>query len=208
MFPIPFNFPFRKKDGSITTMDDAISSGGGSYTLPTASAETKGGVKVGSGLTMDGETLKNTNPTPFTLPTASAETLGGVKVGSGLSIDEGVLSTAGGGGGTKLYYKDFPFDGKFTRTELIASSGIWLYTKYTGATNINVNGYIAVRAEPLVNISPTNFCFNEVHKNDTEFTTRAWGVTFMTNHPTNLAGGFNYQFRVYYVKESDTEQLT
>lgn len=60
MFPIPFNFPFRKKDGSITTMDDAISSGGGSYTLPTASADTKGGVKVGAGLTMDGETLKVT----------------------------------------------------------------------------------------------------------------------------------------------------
>lgn len=98
MFPIPFNFPFRKKDGSIVSISKAIEDGG-SYTLPTASADTKGGVKVGTGLTMDGETLKNSNPTPYTLPTASAETKGGVKVGDGLNIDEnGVLSTSGGGG--------------------------------------------------------------------------------------------------------------
>lgn len=100
MFPIPFNFPFRKSNGDVTTIDDAISSGGGGgYTLPTASAFTKGGVKIGSGLTMDGETLNNTNPTPYSLPTASSEVLGGVKVGSGLSIDDGVLSTSGSGGG-------------------------------------------------------------------------------------------------------------
>lgn len=104
MFPLPWNFPFRKKDGTMTTIDDAISSGGGGgYTLPTASASTKGGVKIGEGLTMDGEVLKNTNPTPptpYTLPVASAETLGGVKVGTNLSIDEnGVLSASGGGGG-------------------------------------------------------------------------------------------------------------
>ena len=38
----------------MTTIGDAISSGG---SLPTASAETKGGVKIGSGLTMTGEVL-------------------------------------------------------------------------------------------------------------------------------------------------------
>ena len=92
MFPLPFNFPFRKKDGTLTTLDDAISSGGGSYTLPTASASVKGGVKVGTGLAMEGEVLNNSNPTPYSLPTASDEVLGGVKIGSGLSIDEdGVL---------------------------------------------------------------------------------------------------------------------
>lgn len=97
MFPIPFNFPFRKKDGSLTTLDDAISSGGGSYTLPTASESTKGGVKIGSGLSMSGEVLNNTNPTPYSLPTASDEVLGGVIVGSGLTIDEnGILSSSGG----------------------------------------------------------------------------------------------------------------
>lgn len=103
MFPLPFNFPFRKKDGTLTTLDDAITSGGGSYTLPTASASVKGGVKVGAGLEMEGEVLKNTNPTPYSLPTAAAEVLGGVKVGSGLSIDENGILSASGGGGSSLY---------------------------------------------------------------------------------------------------------
>ena len=101
MFPIPFNFPFIKKNGERTTIGDAINAGGGGsqYTLPTASAETKGGVKIGSGLTMTNEVLSNNNPTPYSLPTASDSTLGGVKVGSGLSITDGVLSASGGGGG-------------------------------------------------------------------------------------------------------------
>lgn len=102
MFPIPFNFPFRKANGDISTIGAEISGGGGgsSYTLPTASETVKGGIKIGTGLSMEGDTLNNTNPTPatpYTLPTASDETLGGIKVGSGLSIDEnGVLSTSGG----------------------------------------------------------------------------------------------------------------
>ena len=99
MFPIPFNFPFRKKDGSVTTIDAAISSGGTPYTLPTASAETKGGVKIGSGLSMSGETLNNSNPTPYSLPTASASVKGGVKIGDGLTMDGEVLKTTGSSGG-------------------------------------------------------------------------------------------------------------
>ncbi len=94
MFPLRWNFPFRKKDGSISTIGAEIESGGGGggYTLPTASAEIKGGVKIGSGLTMTGEVLSNNNPTPYSLPTASAETLGGVKIGTGLTVTDGVLS--------------------------------------------------------------------------------------------------------------------
>lgn len=58
MFPIRWNFPFRKQDGSLSTIGAEISGGGGGgYTLPTASADTKGGVKIGDGLTMTGEVL-------------------------------------------------------------------------------------------------------------------------------------------------------
>ena len=55
MFPIPFNFPFIRKDGSRTTIGAAIGEGGGGepYVLPTASATVKGGIKIGSGLTID-----------------------------------------------------------------------------------------------------------------------------------------------------------
>ena len=73
---------------------------GAGYTLPVASADTLGGVKVGSGLTMTDGVLSSDNPTPYTLPAASADTLGGVKVGSGLTMTDGVLSASGGGGTT------------------------------------------------------------------------------------------------------------
>ena len=66
--------------------------GGSTYELPTASADTLGGVKVGTGLSIEDGVLSNDNATPYTLPTASADTLGGVKVGTGLSIEDGVLS--------------------------------------------------------------------------------------------------------------------
>ena len=74
--------------------------GGGGYVLPIASANILGGIKVGSGLSIDSETgvLSVTGGGSYTLPTASANTLGGVKVGSGLSINQdGVLSATGGG---------------------------------------------------------------------------------------------------------------
>lgn len=59
------------------------------YTLPTASAETLGGVKVGSGLSINDGVLSANG---YTLPTAGADTKGGIKVGSGLSIAGDVLS--------------------------------------------------------------------------------------------------------------------
>jgi hypothetical protein len=64
------------------------------YTLPIASGSTLGGVKVGSGLSIDGTGLLSASS--YILPIASASTLGGIKVGSGLSIDgTGVLSSTG-----------------------------------------------------------------------------------------------------------------
>ena len=72
--------------------------GGGSYTLPIASASTLGGVKVGTGLSIDSNTgVLTANGGGYTLPIASANVLGGVKVGTGLSIDDqtGVLSASG-----------------------------------------------------------------------------------------------------------------
>lgn len=91
MFPIRWNFPFRKKNGALSTIGAEIE-GAGSYNLPTASSEIKGGIKIGSGFAMEGEVLNNTNPTPYSLPTAGADVLGGIKVGSRLTITDGVLS--------------------------------------------------------------------------------------------------------------------
>ena len=75
------------------SVEEAIKNG--AYELPIAGAETLGGVKVGSGLSINAETGV-LSASGYELPIAGAETLGGVKVGSGLSInaETGVLSAS------------------------------------------------------------------------------------------------------------------
>lgn len=116
---------------------------GSSYTLPLASNNTRGGIKLSSSTqggtpngitTTSGRTYAvqvNSNEqavvnvpwtdTKYTLPTASASTLGGVKVGSGLSISNGVLSTSGGD--VKIYETTINFEDIITndRTEMTSS---------------------------------------------------------------------------------------
>ena len=76
---------------------------GNGYSLPIASANTLGGIKVGNRLSIDENGVLSANDQSYTLPKASANTLGGIKVGNGLSIDnDGVLSATGGGGASAL----------------------------------------------------------------------------------------------------------
>lgn len=89
--------PVSPDSDTLYLIDDDGSGGGGTYTLPIASSSTLGGIKVGTGLSIDSTTgvLSSTGGSSYTLPTASDSTLGGVKVGTGLSINSstGVLST-------------------------------------------------------------------------------------------------------------------
>lgn len=88
------------------------------YSLPTASASTLGGVKIGTGITMSSGTISvpaatqvttsvdglmiaadktkldgiATNANNYSLPTASASILGGVKIGTGITLNTGVIS--------------------------------------------------------------------------------------------------------------------
>ena len=64
------------------------------YTLPIASNEILGGIKVGEGLSIDSETgVLSANGDGYDLPPATANTLGGIKVGQNLSItQDGTLS--------------------------------------------------------------------------------------------------------------------
>ncbi|MDR1397392.1 MAG: hypothetical protein LBJ14_06640 [Desulfarculales bacterium] len=79
---------FIKADGTPLKLGDTPAP----YELPAATASVKGGVKIGSGLSMNGEVLNNSNPTAYALPAASASVRGGIKVGGGLSISGDVLS--------------------------------------------------------------------------------------------------------------------
>ena len=62
--------------------------GGGGYVLPVASENTLGGVKIGSGITIDENGAISSEGGGYVLPTASSSVLGGVKIGSGVTIDE------------------------------------------------------------------------------------------------------------------------
>jgi hypothetical protein len=77
----------------VTSNGTLSATGGGTYTLPTASPSVKGGVRIGTGLAMSGEVL-NLQP-----PTLSV--IGGVKAGSNITISsDGVISSTSSGGGT------------------------------------------------------------------------------------------------------------
>ena len=91
--------PYQKGNGKPQYAGMGIggsgSGGGSSYVLPKASADTLGGIKVGSRLSIDSDGVLSASDQSYSLPTASSEILGGVKVGLGLSISDGVLSATG-----------------------------------------------------------------------------------------------------------------
>lgn len=70
MLPLNSNDPYIDDNGTRSRLGDVIGSGGD---LPTASPTTKGGIKVGAGLVMDGESMK----TLLQVDTANMELLCG-----------------------------------------------------------------------------------------------------------------------------------
>ena len=82
----------RLSDG--LTPGGILFTGGGGYVLPAASTSTLGGIKVGSGLTIDPfGVLTAVATSTYVLTTATSSALGGIKVGSGLSVTaDGTLS--------------------------------------------------------------------------------------------------------------------
>ena len=74
----------------------ASATGGGgaaAYSLPTATASVLGGVKIGSGISIDANGVISAS-SAYTLPAATTSSLGGVIVGSGLSVSSGTISAA------------------------------------------------------------------------------------------------------------------
>jgi hypothetical protein len=68
------------------------------YSLPTATASVLGGIKIGSGLTIDGSGVVTAAGT-YTLPAATVSALGGVIVGTGLAVTSGTVSVSFGTSG-------------------------------------------------------------------------------------------------------------
>lgn len=65
------------------------------YSLPTATASVLGGVKIGSGISIDGNGVISAS-SGYTLPNATTSTLGGVIVGTGLAVASGTVSVSFG----------------------------------------------------------------------------------------------------------------
>ncbi len=65
------------------------------YSLPTASDTVLGGVKIGSGISIDGSGVISAS-SGYTLPNATTSTLGGVIVGTGLGVTSGTVSVSYG----------------------------------------------------------------------------------------------------------------
>jgi hypothetical protein len=89
--------------GTITGLANVATSGAyadlsgapAGYSLPTATASVLGGVKIGSGLSIDGAGVVTAAGT-YTLPAATVSTLGGVIVGAGLAVTSGTISVSYG----------------------------------------------------------------------------------------------------------------
>ena len=73
------------ESGSFYTKAEADERFGSSYTLPAATSNTLGGIKVGDNLTIDANG-RLSGAAPYALPAATTSTLGGVKAGSNLTV--------------------------------------------------------------------------------------------------------------------------
>lgn len=103
---------------------------GGSYTLPVASADELGGIKVGPGLTINSNGVLSANGGSYTLPIASSTTLGGIKVGANLSITEGGTLNAEAGASIPVFK---------TTKEILSKS--WNDILLAGAGNTQTFGF-------------------------------------------------------------------
>ena len=78
-----------------TWLPATVTTGGTTYTLPTASASVLGGIKIGAGLSIAGDGTVSSSGASYTLPPATVSVLGGVKPGANIAVaGDGTISTA------------------------------------------------------------------------------------------------------------------
>ena len=170
-------------------------SSGSSYTLPTATSSTLGGVKIGSNITVNSGTISiskinvtnalgytpPTTDTKYTLPNATSSTLGGVKIGSNITVSSGTISLTKANVTSALGYTPPTTDTKYTLPT--ANSSTLGGVKLSDSTNSTSSTSGGVAATPAA-----------VKEAIAEAKLAAWpiGSIYMSvnsTNPANLFGG-------------------
>jgi hypothetical protein len=199
---------------------DILSGAGDTYTLPIATASALGGIKVGTGLSINAGTgvLSNSGVLTFNtrsgnvtlttadvqsvLPTASASVLGGIKVGSGLTISSGVLSVSNGGvpSGSRMLFANAAAPTGWTRVDGGDLSHNRMLRVVNGTTD-GTGGEIGGIHSPILN----NIVAAHAHPfSATTSTTGAHShgnVPTLNHTPSMVAGGL---YEIYIVTENYT----
>lgn len=223
MFPIPWNFPFRKKDGSLGKIEDLH----GENELPSYSSSDEGKVlgvdnegalewkdiptelpeysssEDGKVLGVDNEGSLEWKEIPTELPSYSSSEDGKV-LGVNSSGDLEWVNSSGG----KIYYKEFSGISWANRCTLAKftdgaadSSGIEI-----GASDVEVNvaGYRPISAMAVDYYGGYRYTVGLYQT--TYYGTTRWRIGFcLGNHGIDSA---TVRVIVFYVKEEEVEQLT
>lgn len=179
--------------------------------LPTASPTQLGGIKIGPGLSIDGNGVATSTAT-YSLPVATANVLGGIKLGTGLTMDPlGVVSVID----NDIYYALLTgavFTGNISAPTVTGntvtgsnavfsgsiSSNSATFTGNISALNLsgtntgdqNLSGYALLSGATFTgNVSTPNVNVTSIHFSDSTYqTTAALSYTLPISGPATLGG--------------------
>jgi hypothetical protein len=115
--------------------------------LPLAAANTRGAVRIGSGISIDGNGVISAS-SGYTLPTATDSVLGGVKIGSGVSITDGVISVSTAYAATSHSHSASDITSGTLSASLLPTSGVAAGT-YTSVT-VDTYGRVTAGSSPSI----------------------------------------------------------
>jgi hypothetical protein len=155
------------------------------YSLPAATASVLGGVKIGSGISIDGNGVISA-AAGYTLPNATTSTLGGVIVGTGLAVASGTVSVSyGSSAGTACEGNDSRLSDARTPTAHTHATSDITWQAATGW-----NAFTAYAAGALVTREGVAYRAATAHTSGMTFNPLDWlAVTPLSFPASHIAAG-------------------